>query len=195
VGTELRHLRFEDIIVNPENTIMVVREETAKNEFRGRTIILDSSAKAAIERCMERARKLGASLPEHYIFPKRVVRGIWDPYKPASASWLRSSYDAVREAAGFPWLTPHCFRHMCITTLLENGVAPETVRHIAGHVSEKMMRRYSHNRHSAQMKALQAMDDKLNPQPRKKKSTAAGTQQQRFMARGRRRRVFRRDTA
>jgi integrase len=176
--------------LNCDKPKIVINAETAKNEFRGRTIPLNSSARTTVERCIERAKKLGSRLPEHYLFPMRVARGRYDPYKPASTSWLRVSFNAMREAAGFPWLTPHCFRHMAITTLLENGAAPETVRHIAGHVSEKMMRRYSNNRHAAQMEALQTMDDKLNPRPAKNRS-ALRAQQQRFMSRGRRRLVMR----
>jgi hypothetical protein len=45
---------------------------------------------------------------------------------------------------------------MAITVMLENGASPETVRHIAGHVSEQMMRHYSHNRLEAQKSVLEA---------------------------------------
>ena len=64
----------------------------------------------------------------------------------------------LREEAGLPWLTPHCFRHMAITAMLENGAAPETLRHIAGHVSEQMMRHYSHNRLEAQITSCALID-------------------------------------
>jgi integrase len=192
-GSELRHLRFADVILDSSNPKIVINPATAKNQFRGRVIPLNATAKATIEHCMGRAKKLGSHLPEHYLFPKRLVRGLWDPYKPASTSWLRVSFKGMREAAGFPWLTPHCFRHMAITVMLEQGAAPETVRHIAGHVSEQMMKHYSHNRHAAQMAVLQAMDSM--PVPTKKKSSAVKTQQQRFMSRGRRRLVMRRPMA
>jgi hypothetical protein len=38
----------------------------------------------------------------------------------------------MREAAGFPWLTPHFFRHQAITVMLEQGHSPETIKQIAG---------------------------------------------------------------
>ena len=164
-GTELRHLRF-DVILGLGQPRILINADTAKNSYRGRVIALNAQAQAAIARCMERSRELGAYLPSHYIFPYRVHRGLWDPTRPTSSSWLRNSFGSLRKAAGLPWLTPHCFRHMAITTMLENGAAPETVRHIAGHVSETMMRRYSHNRLATQVGVLAALDDRQSP-PRK----------------------------
>jgi hypothetical protein len=82
---------------------------------------------------------------------------------------------------------------MAITNLLEKGIAAETVRHIAGHVSEKMMEHYSHRRHAAQMEALNAIDSA--PAVPKKRTAAVRAQQKQFMARGRRRLVFRHATA
>jgi integrase len=192
-GCELRNLRFEDVILDAGEPRIVISSATAKNQFRGRTIPLNATALGTMRLCIERANKLGSHLPEHYIFPKRIVRGRWDPAKPASPAWITVPFRQLRAAAGFPWLTPHCFRHMAITVMLEKGSAPETVRQIAGHVSEQMMKHYSHNRHAAQMAVLQAMDSM--PIPPKKKSSTAKAQQQRFMSRGRRRILQRRVTA
>lgn len=108
--------------------------------------------------CVARARSLGSFLPEHYLFPKRVTRNLWDPYKPASTSWLRTSFKALREAADLPWLTPHCLRHQSVTKLLELGVAPEVVKSISGHISDQMMRHYCHTRFSASLDALNKID-------------------------------------
>ena len=190
VGTELRHLRFLDVILDDGTPRITINAATAKNGFRGRTIFLNATAVATIVRCMERGKKLGAYLPEHFIFPKRIVRGLWDPFQPASSSWLRGPFGEMRKAAGFPWLTPHCFRHMAITVMLENGASPETVRHIAGHVSEQMMRHYSHNRLEAQKSVLEAMDS--TPRPSTKRSAAARAQQRKFLRKGGRRLVQRR---
>lgn len=191
-GTELRHLRFEDVILDSGQPRIIINSDTAKNSYRGRVIALNAPARAAIERCMERARQLGAHRPEHYVFPFRVHVGLWDPTRPTTDSWLRSSFSSLRKAAGLPWLTPHCFRHMAITAMLENGAAPETVRHIAGHVSETMMRHYSHNRLATQVGVLAALDN--TPKPKAKRTAAVRAQQRQFMARGRRRLAFRRAT-
>jgi integrase len=57
-----------------------------------------------------------------------------------------------------PRLTPHCLRHQAITKLLESGASPETVRQIAGHVGEAMLKIYSHSRFKHQATALECLD-------------------------------------
>jgi hypothetical protein len=63
---------------------------------------------------------------------------------------------------------PSCLHHSYLQK--EKGAAPKTVRHIAGHVSEQMMKHYSHNRHEAQMAVLEAMDS--TPKPKRKRTAA-----------------------
>jgi integrase len=77
-GSELRHLRFEDVILDEGKPRMIVNADTAKNAYRARVIYLNDTAKGMIERCLERAKKLGAALPKHYVFPFRTrqVTGI-----------------------------------------------------------------------------------------------------------------------
>jgi integrase len=161
-GSELRNVRLRDISLTTTGARFVVDAVTAKNGARGRTIPLNPTAAFQMGRCIKRANSLGSVLPEHYLFPKRVVRGLWDPYKPASTSWLRNSFKAMREAAGLPWLTPHCLRHQAITKLLELGVAPEVVKGIAGHISDKMMSHYCHTRFSASFDALSKIDSSMS---------------------------------
>lgn len=156
-GAELRYLRLEHVSLEgrPKFT---VNPEHAKNEGRSRTIPLNDTAAAQMAQCVARARTLGSYLPHHYLFPKRITRNLWDPYKPASTSWLRTSFNALRDAADLPWLTPHCLRHQSVTKLLELGIAPEVVRSISGHISEQMMKHYCHTRFSASMDALSKID-------------------------------------
>jgi integrase len=155
-GVELRNLRFRDVELDATPPRMTVNGETAKNRYRGRTIPLNKAAKSSMESCMDRARKVGSVRAEDYIFPYRKGKGAtsWVPTRPASDSWMKKPFAALRRAADMPWLTPHCFRHQAITELLENGTAEETVRSIAGHVSVDMMRHYSHPRMEAKMAAL-----------------------------------------
>lgn len=161
-GSELRNVRLGHVYVGGPTPKFIVDADTAKNDFRGRTIPLNQSASKIMIQCVERANKCGSFHPEHYLFPKRLVRGLWDPYKPASTSWLRVSFKAMREAAGLPWLTPHCLRHQAITKLLENNIPPEIVKGIAGHVSEKMMRHYFHGRYAAASSALDKIDSNMS---------------------------------
>lgn len=157
-GSELRHLRLEHIAIDAGR--FTVNPEQTKNQYRARTIPLNTTALEAMQRCLKRAQTLGSFMPEHYLFPKRLTRNRWNPYEPASTSWLRVSFNALRDAADLPWLTPHCLRHQSITTMLENGAPPEIVRAIAGHVSDQMMRHYCHTRFSASLDVLNKIDSR-----------------------------------
>jgi integrase len=161
-GSELRNIRLRDISLTVTGPRFVVDAATAKNDPRGRTIPLNPTAAFQMARCIKRANSLGSILPEHYLFPKRLVRGLWDPYSPASTSWLRNSFKAMREAAALPWLTPHCLRHQAITKLLELGTPPEVVKSISGHISDRMMRHYSHTRYAASFDALSRIDSSMS---------------------------------
>ena len=187
-GCELRNLRLMDVILDQGEPRIIVNGDTAKNNFRGRTICLNEPALLAVKRCIEMAAKKGSYKPEHYLFPWRLRKAAWNPDKPCTEAWLRRSWPELREATGYTWLTPHCFRHMCITGLLAKGVAPETVRHIAGHVTEEMMRHYSHDRHEDQKRALDKLAQHEEParKPRQKAQQKAQAAPLRSMLRGRR---------
>lgn len=157
-GAELRHVKLEHVSIRADPPRLMIATETAKNGFRGRIIPLNETAASAMQKCIERANSLGSIMPHHYLFPKRITTGHWNPDKPASPAWLSKRWKAMREAAALPWLTPHCLRHQCITRMLEFGTPEETVRNIAGHVSVEMMRHYSHTRVAANAKALDAID-------------------------------------
>ena len=60
-------------------------------------------------------------------------------------------------------IRPHDMRHLCITRLLEGGVEPETVRAIAGHASERMMRYYSHHRLRIKHAAVARLERSYEP--------------------------------
>lgn len=162
-GSELRHVKLAHIGLEADPPRLMIATEHAKNGFRGRVIPLNETAVVAMKKCLERAHKLGSVLPQHYLFPRRYTTGHWEPDKPASPAWLFKRWKAMREAADLPWITPHCLRHQAITRMLEFGVPTETVRNIAGHVSETMMRHYSHSRIATSSSAL----DMIDPRHRK----------------------------
>lgn len=164
-GTELRNLTLADVVLGPGKPRIVVNAATAKCRVRGRSIRLNGPALDAIQKCLERAKACGSVRPEHYVFPKRKGRGLWDPTQPASDSWLNRPWRELREAAGLPWLTPHCLRHQCITELGEAGAAPEVIRNIAGHVSEEMMRHYTSIRQDQQAAALDLLEPDTHVAP------------------------------
>jgi len=183
-GCELRNLHFEDVILDRSEPRMVISSATAKTRARGRVVPLNPTAKGAIEACMERGQKLGAGRPDHYIFPFRTAPKHYDPTRPTTDAWLRRSFKDMAVAAGVPWLTPHCLRHQFVTEMCEKGAAPETIRHIVGHVSDEMMRHYSHPRLESQMSAVCLLDN--SPKTLKKRALQVRAKQ-RVIARGRRR--------
>ncbi len=171
-GSELRYLRLRHIFLREGKEIseIYISAEGTKNDCRPRKIALNRTARWAIEQCYRRALKLGSCEPDHFLFPRRCNRdkspplstdghrAKWDPSRPATKWFLRKSWDKLRAATGQAEITPHKFRHQCITRLLENNVAPETVRAIAGHVTQQMMEYYSHIRAQAKYDAVMAIE-------------------------------------
>ena len=60
-------------------------------------------------------------------------------------------------AAGIPSLRFHDLRHHAITELAESQASDATIMAIAGHVSRRMLERYSHVRMEAKRTALEAL--------------------------------------
>jgi len=59
--------------------------------------------------------------------------------------------------AGLPGFRFHDLRHCAITQLAESGAADSTIMAIAGHVSRRMLERYSHVRMEAKRTAMEAL--------------------------------------
>lgn len=174
-GCELRGLRLGNLTLREPTldargrdvtpSFVYIPREATKNDDRPRRIPLNPAARAAFMRCLQRAHRLGATAPEHYLFPFREKRGKYDPARPASRWFLRSNWNKLREAAGLPWLCPHDLRHLAITRMLEMGQNEETVQAIAGHVGRKMMEYYSHIRMDAKLDAVMAIDPAAMKRP------------------------------
>ncbi|HTV07822.1 MAG TPA: tyrosine-type recombinase/integrase [Candidatus Aquilonibacter sp.] len=166
-GCELRLLQIEHFNLLASPPEILIPSDRVKNNDRGRRIPLNATAAKQAERILRRAARLGAVNRDHYVFPlrtnrvKREGREViyqYDPTRPASRSWLRKQFVALREEAGVPWLRPHDLRHQAITRLLETGAPDQTVMAVAGHVSRRMMNHYSHIRMDAKMVALNAIE-------------------------------------
>ncbi|MDR3798426.1 MAG: tyrosine-type recombinase/integrase [Terracidiphilus sp.] len=180
-GCELRGLQLKHIFLRgPEDISEIyVPEEAVKNNSRPRKIALNPTARWAVEQCYKRAFVLGCSAPDHYLFPfcarrsprdpeldPSSKRPLYDPTRPPSRWFLRKSWDKLRQVTGFTQLNPHDLRHHCITRMLERGVQPEAVRAVAGHVTEKMMRYYSHFRRQAVYEAVMAIELNYKGRPK-----------------------------
>src|SRR5262249_5870642 len=128
----------------------------AKNEHRIRVIPLNTPALQAVEYLLRRAQRLGASEPQHYLIPFRISTGHYDPTRPCEG-WRT----ALREllAAAEIKISAYSFRHHAITKLLENpDVSEEVAEAIAGHISHRMKKRYSHTRIEARRAAVAALE-------------------------------------
>lgn len=141
---ELRALRMADISLAAGTEIVQVRREGAKNKYRIRTVPLETpDIHWAVRRLIERARKLGASAPHHYLFPIAVSRIEYDPNRPMSESGLRKRWDEVRVAADLRWLRPYDLRHTAITRMAEAGTPIQVIMAFAGHMTLRMQQHYT----------------------------------------------------
>jgi integrase len=167
-GCELRTLRLENLRLNQVPPKVNV-SEAAKNKHRMRTVPLNETALDAIRELLVLARKRGSIEPSHYLIAYRMKNGVYVPERPASPYFIRTAFRAIGRACGLRWVTPTSFRHQAITKLLESGAPDETVRAIAGHVSQRAMSYYSHIRIEAKKVAL----DRLEPLPKEVKTARA----------------------
>lgn len=187
-GKELRMLQLQAVDLDADPPYFRV-PKNMKNPNRPRMIPLNERGAEIMRRILKRSSSLGSSRPEHYVFPLRIKRNLFDPTKPASESWLRYRWKLLVDAARRtcctcscdkdqctchtfkPILTfalkPHNLRHQSITKLLDGGVPIETVRQIAGHgVDSIVTRHYHHGRMEVMARALDAIDpDRKGPRP------------------------------
>jgi integrase len=118
----------------------------------GRRIPLNSEILAALlEHARWYTKKFGELRLEWYVFPYGR-RGHMDTSRPITT--LKTSWSNVRKTAGVKgrW---HDTRHTLISELGESGAGSETIKGIAGHVSEQMLKRYSHIGTQAKRDALE----------------------------------------
>jgi integrase len=173
-GLRLRHLTFREPTLDPKTGLdmtpseVYIPPEIVKNLNRPRNIPLNPAAKWAFQQCYKRALACGSCKPEHHLFPLRPRIGEWDPEQPASRSWLRKSWAHLVRIADLPGLHPHDLRHQFITRGLENGVDPDSLRAVCGHVNPKLTEYYSHHRMQAKLAVVMAV------MPAKKKAGAVG---------------------
>jgi integrase len=157
---EIRNLRLRDVDLETQEIKVV---EGAKNKSRVRNLPLNDHALWAVGILVARAKEKGATLPEHYLLPHRADSrdGSADPTKPMG-SW-KKAWGSLRAEAGrfYPRLAKlrmYDLRHQVITKLLENPSVPEgTVKALAGHVSERILNRYSHIRTQSKRDAVDAL--------------------------------------
>jgi len=163
-GCELKGLQWSDIDLF-QRTITIRKTKTAAGE---RMIPLTSVAASALARLRTRAESFGPVEPSHYVFAAFVPKftfndtnvvgynvTAYDPTKHIN-SW-RTAWRSLTKKAGLPGFRFHDLRHCAITSLAESGAADSTIMAIAGHVSRRMLERYSHVRMEAKRTAMEAL--------------------------------------
>jgi integrase len=178
-GGELKGIRWQD--VDFEKDLMFIRR--SKTDAGERVIPLNSEAKEALLLLNKRASALGTVYPEHYVFGA-CEHGRFDPSRPMK-SW-RTAWRRLTRAVSCPdcgflqqptsscrkeecksdmrdvrstlaGLRFHDLRHSSITELAESHASDQTIMAIAGHVSPRMLRHYSHVRIAAMRTALNGL--------------------------------------
>jgi integrase len=163
-GCELKGLQWADVDLFAR-TLTIRKSKTEAGE---RTVPLTGVACTALARLRARAESFGTVDPAHHVFaafvPKFTFSGKkvvdynvtgFDPTKHVN-SW-RSAWRTLTKKAGLPGFRFHDLRHCAITQLAEGGTSDSTIMAIAGHVSRRMLERYSHVRMEAKRKAMEAL--------------------------------------
>lgn len=160
---ELRLLRWNQVDFLKEQ-IQVGKSKTRGGE--GRVIPLSATALACLKAWHA---QFPDAKPAHYVFPseryglhgkKDTFGGVvkvyeCDPLVPI-ASW-KSSWTTCRELAKVEcrW---HDLRHTFVSKMGENGVPEQTLLALTGHMSRKMLERYSHSRNESKRAAVRMLD-------------------------------------
>jgi integrase len=113
-----------------------------------------------VNRALELARKRGSRDPDHYLFPFRLRgNGTWGIYDPnRHCTTCNGAWRKLVVAAGLKGLRPYDLRHTAITDILQDpDVSEQTAKAIAGHISDKILKTYSHIRISAKRDALDGL--------------------------------------
>jgi integrase len=163
-GCELKGLQWSDVDLF-DRTVTVRKSKT---DAGVRAIPLTEVACSALARLRTRAESFGPVEPEHFVFAAYGTRMTFndteivgskmvafDPTKHVN-SW-RTAWRSLTKKAGLPGFRFHDLRHCAITSLAESGASDFTIMAIAGHVSRRMLERYSHVRMEAMRKAVESL--------------------------------------
>lgn len=164
---ELRAIQREHMRLEQKKVYAAAGDLGDKNEFRIAPVALNEPALAAFEileaRYKEICRRQGIEEDgKHYLIPKRLKKGTYDPKQKASPGFIRSALIEIRAKADMPRLRHYDFRHQCLTTLLEiPEISPETVQAVARHkIGDRTIEHYSAIRQEKKQNAVDMLNDK-----------------------------------
>jgi integrase len=148
---EMKALRWGD--VDWSQRTLTLRQ--SKTDAGKRTIPLNDDALAAIRELQTGAKSIFGDFlrADWFVFAVKIPNESVKAWKKAWGSMLKT--------AKIPHTRFYNVRHTSITDLLQNpNASEETVKAIAGHVSRKMLERYSHTRIEAKRKAVEGLTRK-----------------------------------
>jgi integrase len=160
--SELRTMQWRQVDMT-ERCVTVGKAKTRGGE--GRMVPLNQEAFSALAEWRE---NFSDPLPEHFVFPseryglkgfegmKSGMVAVWDrdPNRPIG-SW-KTAWGICRRVAKVDCRL-HDLRHTFVSRLAEGQNPDQTIMALAGHVSRKMMERYSHVRNEAKRKAVEGL--------------------------------------
>jgi integrase len=166
-ASEVRSLRRRDLALQWRDGVItagrLVVPKSKTEAGTGRVVPLTWRVCAALTLWLSRFSDAG---PDTYVFPRhRVGLGgnkraprIWDVRLDEPIGEWKKTWERVREAEELTYRW-HDLRHTFITRLAENPrVSEETIRSLAGHVSRRMLERYSHIRTRAKEDAIRTLE-------------------------------------
>jgi len=171
-GCELRALQWRNVDFI-SRTLEIPKSKTAAGV---RLVPLTPEAYDALLKLRRRAQMFGPVDPSHYVLaafrpkfelehdeagkltPKGMSLAQFDPTRPVG-SW-RTAWRTLTKKAQLAGFRFHDLRHTAISALGEAGVPDRVIMDIAGHVSMRMLRRYSHIQLEAKRTAIQALSNR-----------------------------------
>jgi integrase len=172
---EIAALQLGRIHVDGDFPHIAISRATTKTNSGERLIPLNRVALLAIRRLLDRAHRLGASEPGHFLLPAELARhtrpesplherrreGGFDPSY-HQRGWGRT-WRKLREKAGLPDVEFYSLRHTSITAAGEQNVPLAVVQSLAGHMDGKMTEYYTSIRDNPKVQAVRAIEA-ANPQ-------------------------------
>ena len=160
--SELRTLRWSQVDMR-DKSLIVGKSKTRGGE--GRYIPLNADAFAALT---EWRKNFDAPKPTHFVFPseryglkghegmKRAMVAVWDRDLDKPIGSWKTAWGACRKVAKVECRL-HDLRHTFVSNLAERQNSDQTIMALAGHLSRKMMDRYSHVRNEAKRRAVEGL--------------------------------------
>lgn len=160
--SELRTLQWTQVDLL-DRFLTVGRSKTKGGE--GRVVPLNQDAFAVLT---EWRQCFDNPLPTHFVFPserygldgedgyKRGAVVVWDRNPDRAIGSWKVAWATCKKLAGVDCRL-HDLRHTFVSRLAEAQTADQTIMALAGHMSRKMMERYSHAWNEAKRKAVEGL--------------------------------------